>query len=133
MIGARRNIFTAFITVATLIAFADPATAQNISLDFGEGGSASARIIQLVLLLTVITLAPSILVMATSFTRIVVVLSILRTALGTQSTPPNSVVVSVALLLSWTARSEKQSTSTLTIGWWRAAKSSSLKTNSALP
>ena len=100
MTGARRNIFAAFITAATLIAFADPATAQNISLDFGEGGSASARIIQLVLLLTVITLAPSILVMATSFTRIVVVLSILRTTLGTQSTPPNSVVVSLALFLT---------------------------------
>jgi flagellar biosynthesis protein FliP len=100
MIDARRNIFVAVVTAATLIAFVDPATAQNISLDFGEGGSASARIIQLVLLLTVITLAPSILVMATSFTRIVVVLSILRTALGTQSTPPNSVVVSLALFLT---------------------------------
>ena len=97
---ARRNIFTALVTLTTLAAFVDPAMAQNISLDFGEGGSASARIIQLVLLLTVITLAPSILVMATSFTRIVVVLSILRTALGTQSTPPNSVVVSLALFLT---------------------------------
>src|SRR3546814_9594703 len=45
--------------------------------------------VQLVVLLTVITLAPSILVMVTSFVRIVVVLSLLRVALGTQSTPPN--------------------------------------------
>lgn len=100
MTGACRNISVTLVTATALVAFVDPAAAQNISLDFGEGGSASARIIQLVLLLTVITLAPSILVMATSFTRIVVVLSILRTALGTQSTPPNSVVVSLALFLT---------------------------------
>src|SRR3546814_6401801 len=56
---------------------------------FGDGGSATGRIVQLVVLLTVITLAPSILVIVTSFVRIVVVLSLLRVALGTQSTPPN--------------------------------------------
>ena len=97
---ARQILLVAAATAATLVVLSEPTAAQNISLDFGEGGSASARIIQLVLLLTVITLAPSILVMATSFTRIVVVLSILRTALGTQSTPPNSVVVSLALFLT---------------------------------
>ncbi len=96
-----RQLILAVAAVATtVIVLSEPAAAQNISLDFGTGGSATARIIQLVLLLTVITLAPSILVMATSFTRIVVVLSILRTALGTQSTPPNSVVVSLALFLT---------------------------------
>src|SRR3546814_3260114 len=57
--------------------------------------------VQLVVLLTVITLAPSILVMVTSFVRIVVVLSLLRVALGTQSTPPNVVLISLALFLTF--------------------------------
>ena len=77
------------------------AFAQSVNLDFGEGGSSTARIVQLVVLLTVITLAPSILVMVTSFARIVIVLSLLRTALGTQGAPPNSVMVSLALFLTF--------------------------------
>ena len=56
--------------------------------------------IQLIALLTVLSLAPSILVMMTSFTRIVVVLSLLRTALGTATAPPNAVIVSLALFLT---------------------------------
>jgi flagellar biosynthetic protein FliP len=54
----------------------------------------------MVALLTVLSLAPSILIMMTSFTRIVVVLSLLRTALGTATAPPNSVLVSLALFLT---------------------------------
>ena len=56
--------------------------------------------IQLIALLTVLSLAPSILVMMTSFTRIVVVLSLLRTALGTATAPPNAVIISLALFLT---------------------------------
>ena len=56
--------------------------------------------IQLIALVTVLSLAPSILVMVTSFTRIVVVLSLLRTALGTATAPPNSVIISLALFLT---------------------------------
>ena len=77
------------------------AVAQSISLDLGEGGSITGRVVQLVVFLTVITLAPSLLIMVTSFTRIIVVLSILRTAIGTQQTPPNSVLVSLALFMSF--------------------------------
>ena len=55
--------------------------------------------IQLIALLTVLSLAPSILVMMTSFTRIVVVLSLLRTALGTATAPPNAVIVSLPFKL----------------------------------
>ncbi|MEQ9123432.1 MAG: flagellar type III secretion system pore protein FliP [Alphaproteobacteria bacterium] len=78
-----------------------PAAAQSVSIDLGaDGPSSTARIIQLVVLLTVLSVAPSILVMATSFTRIVVVLSFLRSALGTQQAPPNIVLVSLALFLS---------------------------------
>lgn len=59
-----------------------------------------ATSIQILLLLTVLSLAPSILIMMTSFTRIVIVLSFLRNALGTQQTPPNQVMVGLALFLT---------------------------------
>ncbi len=89
-----------------LICFSVPAIAQTLSLDMGgtagaEGTSTSGRIIQLVALLTVLSLAPGILVMVTSFTRIVVVLSFLRSALGLQQTPPNQVMISLALFLTF--------------------------------
>src|SRR5260221_12966684 len=79
----------------------DPALAQSFNLDLGDGsGSTTARIVQLLALLTVLSLAPSILVMVTSFTRIVVVLSFLRTAIGIQQSPPSSVIISLALFLT---------------------------------
>ncbi|MEE9161374.1 MAG: flagellar type III secretion system pore protein FliP [Candidatus Neomarinimicrobiota bacterium] len=82
-------------------ATAEPAAAQSINLDLGDGsGSSTGRILQLIALLTVLTVAPAILIMVTSFTRIVVVLSFLRSALGTQQTPPNMVIVSLALFLT---------------------------------
>src|SRR5258706_1360683 len=78
-----------------------PALAQSLSLDLGDGGgSTTARMVQLLALLTVLSLAPSILVMVTSFTRIVVVLSFLRTAIGVQQSPPSSVIISLALFLT---------------------------------
>jgi flagellar biosynthesis protein FliP len=77
--------------------------AQALSLDLGaEGeGTVTGRVIQLVALLTVLSLAPSILIMMTSFTRIIVVLSFLRTAIGIQQTPPNTVMISLALFLTF--------------------------------
>jgi len=85
----------------TLALLAAPAFAQTLTFDMGDGGgSTTARIIQLIALLTVLSLAPSILVMVTSFTRIIVVLSFLRTALGIQNAPPSSVIVSLALFLT---------------------------------
>ncbi len=56
--------------------------------------------VQLLVLMTVLSVAPSILILATSFTRIVIVLSMLRTALGTPTAPPNQVIVGLALLLT---------------------------------
>lgn len=78
------------------------ASAQSFTFDLGaqDGGSSTARLIQIVVLMTVLSLAPSILVMVTSFTRIVVVLAFLRTAMGTQQTPPNTVLVSLALFMT---------------------------------
>ena len=84
----------------SLVSLSGLATAQSFNLDLGEGGSSTGRIIQLLALMTVLSLAPAILMMVTSFTRIVVVLSFLRNALGTQSTPPNMVIVSLALFLT---------------------------------
>jgi len=85
--------------VAALFAPA-PALAQTLTLDMGEGPGLSGRIVQLVMLLTVLSLAPSILIMMTSFIRIVVVLSLLRTAIGVQQSPPNPVIMSLALFLT---------------------------------
>jgi flagellar biosynthesis protein FliP len=80
---------------------AAPALAQSMTFDLGDGsGSTTARLVQLLALLTVLSLAPSILVMVTSFTRIVVVLSFLRTAIGIQQSPPSSVIISLALFLT---------------------------------
>lgn len=98
----RHRRLPAFLTslLTGLVGFAGAAAAQSFNLDLGEGGSSTGRIIQLLALLTVLSLAPAILMMVTSFTRIVVVLSFLRNALGTQSTPPNMVIVSLALFLT---------------------------------
>ena len=78
----------------------EAAGAQSINIDLGGDSSTTARIVQLIALMTVLSIAPSILVMVTSFTRIVVVLSFLRTALGTQQAPPNAVMIALALFLT---------------------------------
>jgi len=83
-----------------LVAAAHPVCAQDISVSFGQGAGLTERVVQLIALITVLSLAPSILVMVTSFTRIVVVLSLLRTALGTATAPPNAVIISLALFLT---------------------------------
>ena len=102
MVGGVAVVLIALVFLAA----ADTAVAQDISINFGQGaggaggGGLTERVIQLIALLTVLSLAPSILVMMTSFTRIVVVLSLLRTALGTATAPPNAVIVSLALFLT---------------------------------
>jgi len=91
-------------TIIASLLLTSPALAQAITLDLGSGqenGTMTGRVIQLLALLTILSLAPSILVMMTSFTRIVVVLSFLRTAIGIQQTPPNTVMISLALFLTF--------------------------------
>lgn len=99
----RRLWLLVFIAICAL-APAD-AMAQSLTLDLGGdaggGGGFAARLVQLVLLLTVLSLAPSILIMMTSFIRIVVVLSLLRTAIGVQQSPPNPVIIALALFLTF--------------------------------
>jgi flagellar biosynthetic protein FliP len=95
------TISTVLLAVLAAVLLPQPALAQMLQLDLGEGaGSTASRLIQLVALITVLSLAPSILVMVTAFTRIIVVLSFLRSALGIQQTPPNSVLISLALFLT---------------------------------
>src|SRR3954468_18991329 len=86
--------------IAPVLLSATGAMAQTLNLDLGPGGGVTERALQLVALVTVLSLAPSVLVMVTSFTRIVVVLSLLRAAIGTQTAPPNAVIVSLALFLT---------------------------------
>ncbi len=101
---------TAWFTAATLLTggliglliwLSEPAAAQQVNLDFGAGGESTGRIVQILMLVTVISLAPSILIMTTSFIRIMVVLAFVRTAMGTQQTPPNQVLISLAMFMTF--------------------------------
>lgn len=80
---------------------AAPVSAQELSVNFGDGASLSGRSVQLILLLTVLSLAPGLAIMVTCFPFIVTVLSILRQALGLQQAPPNMLIVSLAMFLTW--------------------------------
>ncbi|GIX09001.1 flagellar type III secretion system pore protein FliP [Elioraea sp. Yellowstone] len=88
---------------AALLLAPAAAAAQSLTLDLGEAadGSAATRIVQLTALIALLSLAPSLLVMVTAFARIVIVLSLLRAALGTQGTPPNTVLIGLALFLTF--------------------------------
>jgi flagellar biosynthetic protein FliP len=101
---ARRVAPAAILMTAFFIpslALAQAAQAAPITLDLTGGGQMTERLMQIVGLVTILSLAPSILIMMTCFTRIVVVLSLLRTAIGVQQSPPNSVIVSLALFLTF--------------------------------
>jgi flagellar biosynthetic protein FliP len=89
-----------FLTVFVAAMAAAPVSSQDFSFDLDGSSGVTERAIQIIALLTILSLAPSILVMVTSFTRIVVVLSLLRTAMGVQQSPPNSVIISLALFLT---------------------------------
>ena len=103
----RRNLLALAWVIAPLAGLivwliADPASAQSFNLDLNRaGGSSTSQIIQLFALLTVLSIAPGILVMVTSFTRIVIVLSLLRSAIGAQGVPPNPVLIGLALFLTF--------------------------------
>lgn len=72
----------------------------QFSLNTDKNGSGLSATLQMLMVLTVISLAPSILIMVTSFTRILIVLHFIRTALGTQTTPPNQILTGLALFLT---------------------------------
>ena len=95
----RAAILAALITLGSLV-FPAAAVAQAVNINLGTGAGLTERVVQLIGLMTVLSLAPSIVIMTTSFVRIVVVLSLLRTALGLQQSPPNAVIISLALFLT---------------------------------
>ncbi|ACV61614.1 flagellar biosynthetic protein FliP [Desulfofarcimen acetoxidans DSM 771] len=84
------------------LAWAEPIPIPNINLNVGQSENPAQVVdsIKLLVLLTILSLIPAILLMMTSFTRIVIVLSFLRNALGTQQTPPNQVLIGLALFLT---------------------------------
>ena len=102
------------LTLTLLISFSvDTAFAQDGLSNFAEGlpalkiqsngdvGTTYSLSLQILALMTGLTLLPSIVLGATSFTRIIIVLSILRQAMGTQQTPPNQVLIAIALFLTF--------------------------------
>jgi flagellar biosynthetic protein FliP len=100
----RAGLLALFAILATGF-FAVAAQAQTFTLDLGPTSasgpnSTTSRVIQLLLLMTVLSVAPAILMMVTSFTRVVIVLSMLRRALGTNTSPPNVVVMSLAIFIT---------------------------------
>jgi flagellar biosynthetic protein FliP len=88
--------------IAVLLLVPGLALAQSVSIDLGQSGQAgaTARLVQLTALVGMLSLAPSLLVMATAFARIVIVLALLRSAIGAQGIPPNPVLVGLALFLT---------------------------------
>lgn len=88
---------TAFVLSASNATAAGP----SVSIDLGsDAPKQTAVVVQILILLTVLSLAPALFIMVTSFTRIVIVLSFLRQALGTQAVPPNQVLLSLAMFLT---------------------------------
>ncbi|WP_277969525.1 flagellar type III secretion system pore protein FliP [Sphingomonas echinoides] len=90
----------ALLLFALTLAIPSSALAQTASVTMGKG-SVSGQAITLIMMLTVLSLAPGILMTVTSFTRIVVALSLLRTGIGAPGVPPNPVLISLALFLSF--------------------------------
>ena len=103
-----RRSLVAVVAVVGLLSVMGPAAAQSASgsgFDFGGlasgNGTVSGRILQLVALLTVLSVAPGLLIMCTSFTRFVIAFSFLRSGLGLQSTPANLILISLSLFMTF--------------------------------
>lgn len=103
----KRLIGCSILLLAAGIGFASPVLAQNTgfpaitSTPAAGGGATYTLSLQTLLLLTSLTFLPAVVLMMSSFTRIIIVLSLLRQALGTQSSPPNQVLIGMALFLSF--------------------------------
>ena len=93
--------FPALLLTLPLATFAGAAAAQEITISLGEDGSLAGRTLQLIVLVTVLSLVPGLAIMITCFPFLVTVLSILRMAIGLQQSPPNMLIVSLALFLTW--------------------------------
>ena len=103
MIRLLRRGATALLLLAVLPALAQaPMAVPNVSLNIGNGNGPQdvSTSLQIIFLLTILSLAPAIIMLLTSFARIVIVLGFTRSALGTQAIPPNSVLIGLALFLT---------------------------------
>ena len=98
---AVRALARASLPALLLLAGALPAAAQEISIDLGGGGSVTGATLQLIALVTLLSLAPGIAIMITCFPFMVTVLAILRQAIGLQQSPPSMLIVSLALFLTY--------------------------------
>jgi len=96
------SIFFAFLLLVPKLAVSANLHLPGVSINLSniQSNAQIAVAFKILLLLTVLSIAPALLIMLTSFTRIVIVLSMLRQALGMQQTPPNTVLISLALLLT---------------------------------
>ena len=100
MSSMRKLLLLLFILSMPCITFSAPQASKSI-LDMIGSGSVTAQTLNIFLLVTILGLAPSIVVMTTSFVRIIIVLSMVRTALGLQQSPPNQVLISLSLFLTF--------------------------------
>ena len=96
-----QRLFAFWLIIGVAGSSPDMALAQDLSISLGDDGSISARTIQLFALITVLSLAPGLAIMVTCFPFLVTVLSILRQAIGLQQSPPNMLIVSLALFLTY--------------------------------
>ncbi len=100
--GHRKHLVTLAALTMILVMLALPASAQQVNITMDDGsGSLATRSIQLIVLMTVLSLVPGLAMMITAFPFIVTVLSILRQAIGLQQSPPNMLIVSLALFLTY--------------------------------
>jgi flagellar biosynthetic protein FliP len=84
-----------------LAALASPASAQSLTVDFSSGGGLTTRAVQLYIAIALLAMAPGLVIMMTCFPFMITVLSILRQAIGVQQAPPNMMIISLALILTW--------------------------------
>lgn len=103
MKGILRLAVYVILTVIIMAVAAEAQAIPKVSVELGESTSPKdlSATLQIVLMLTVLTLAPSIILMMTSFVRIVIVLGFLRQAIGTQQLPPNQLLIGLALILTF--------------------------------
>lgn len=96
-----RSQFPVFALLVVLLVFPLDASAQDIVISLGDGESLGGRVIQLFILVTLLSLVPALAMMVTCFPFMVTVLAILRQGLGLQQSPPNMLIVSLALFLTY--------------------------------
>lgn len=98
---SRLTLLVVAFCAGCILALAEPANAQDLTLSLAEDGSLTARSVQLLILLTVLSLVPALAIMFTCFPFMVTVLAILRQGIGLQQSPPNMLIVSLALFLTY--------------------------------